>query len=522
MHGKDMDIRMSLNKRLLAVLAIVCLLVGVSYVGINGMTIPQETETENSLFSRKETIYFWYSDETLTDYINSAAVNFAEESGTRVIPVLKSGAEYLEEIHQASLDGEQIPDAYLISNDSLEKAYLAGLATQVQDEGAYCNSSVFPETALAAVTYQDQIVAYPYFYETSAYVYNRTYLEDYVRAQIQAEQDLIAGEEAQAETEADTGAENESESDEENAVEQEIPGEGAVDEELQAQVDARVLELLPETMDELLEFANNYETPENVDAVLRWDVSDIFYNYYFIGKYMIVGGESGDDISNIDIYNAETMDCLRVYQHLNQFFYIEPETVTYDSVMQEFMDGKVVFTVATTDIIRTLEEAKENEEFAYDYGVMMIPKISDELEGRSLSVTNAVAINSYSQHQEGANAFAQYLTCEYLDNLYARTGRMPASYRADLDYDYQMVFMQEYRESIPIPKMMETSNFWVQLEVVFSKIWGGEDVNTLVRGLSETIMTQITGEAFTEEYIEDPVEEVIEEGEYIDDTSPSE
>ena len=38
---------------------------------------------------------------------------------------------------------------------------------------------------------------------------------------------------------------------------------------------------IPANMDEMLAFADNYDAPENVEAVLRWDVSDIFYNYFF-------------------------------------------------------------------------------------------------------------------------------------------------------------------------------------------------------------------------------------------------
>ena len=78
-------------------------------------------------------------------------------------------------------------------------------------------------------------------------------------------------------------------------------------------------------------------------------------------------------------------------------------------------------------------------------------------------------------------------------------------------------FRTEYESSIPMPKMIETSNFWIQLEIVFSRVWNGENINDLVRGLSEQMMTQITGEPYTEEYIEEPQEVVEEEGEFIDD-----
>ena len=77
------------------------------------------------------------------------------------------------------------------------------------------------------------------------------------------------------------------------------------------------------------------------------------------------------------------------------------------------------------------------------------------------------------------------------------------------------LFLEEYARSVPMPKMIETSNFWVQLEIAFARIWEGEDANDELRSLSEQIMGQVLGEAYTEEYIDVPVpvEETEEEGE---------
>lgn len=466
---------MDLRKRLLAILVIVCAAAGVVYVGASGMTVKQE---DNSLlFHNKETIYFWYSDETMTDFINSAAVTFGEERDVRVIPVLTSDSEYLEAINDASLHSEQMPDAYIISNDSLEKAYLAGLASVVDEEGSICNTAHFPQTALLAATYKGKLVAYPYFYETSAFLYNKTYLEAWTAEQLAAQAEGEAGEEE---------PEGEEVPEEEGADGEEIVGEAPLTVTME-QIEAGI----PSNMDEVLAFADNYDAPENVEAVLKWDVSDIFYNYYFVGNYMIVGGESGDDESNIDIYNEETKKCLEVYQNLNQFFYIESDTVTYDSVVQDFIDGKLVFTVATPDVLKKLETAKEEGSFPYEYGISRMPQPSAELKGRSLSVTNCVVVNGYSEHKELANAFAAYLTDGYYEGLYERTGKVSANLSANPDNAYLAVFMEEYKNSDALPKMIQTSNFWIQLEILFSRVWDGGDIDSLLKNLSDQIVSQV-------------------------------
>ena len=98
-----------------------------------------------------------------------------------------------------------------------------------------------------------------------------------------------------------------------------------------------------------------------------------------------------------------------------------------------------------------------------------MPDVSGELKSRSLSVTNVVAINGYSQHKELANRFAAYLVDEYANELYERTGKVSANLTVNEDNTALQAFMEEYAESMPLPKMMETGNFWMQLEICFQR-----------------------------------------------------
>ncbi len=470
---------MTRKRKILTVLLVLCVLGGLLYVGLSGMQVSTK-EPENLFFvDDKETIYFWYSDDSMTDFINSAAVSFGELHDVRVIPQLASDNEYLEAVNEASLHGENIPDAYIISNDSLEKAYLAGLASVIRDDSGLCTIQNYPQTALSAVTYKDNLVAYPYYYETSVLLYNKTYLEAWTAEQLLRQEE---GEPADEWTQED-GMEDAAQTDVEESFSDSEEKLELTPEQLAAGI--------PSNIDEVLAFADNYDAPENVEAVFRWDVSDIFYNYYFIGNYMIVGGECGDDMANIQIYNSETKKCLEIYQALNQFFYIESDSVTYESVVQDFIEGKIVFTVATTDVLKKLETAIEDGTFAYEYGVARVPQPSADLKGRSLSVTSCVVVNGYSENKDLANAFAAYLTGEYYGDLYNRTGKVSANLSANPDNEYLAVFMEEYKNADSLPKMIETSNFWIQLEVLFSKVWEGEDADELLRGLANQIVNQL-------------------------------
>ncbi len=464
---------MSFKKRLTAVGIIAIVAALVFLIARAGLQTDDQQE-DTALTNERETLYLWYTDEALTSYLTGAAVAYNETHDVRIVPVLESGLEYLENINKASLEANS-PDLYILSHDLLGKAYLAGLASQVEPEREGLMEEAFIGTGLKAATYEDKIVGYPLYFETSALLYNRTYLEDMARNQLEQEEALT-----------------------------------------QEQIGTRVQEILPATIREVETFADEYDAPEQVEGVFKWDVTDIFYNYFFVGDAINMGGEAGWDTSQIDIYNLNAIASLRVYQKLNQFFSIDTGEINYDAILNEFMEGKMVFTIATTDAVFKLEHARADGLMDYDYGIARIPDIDESMGSRSLSMTGCVVVNGYCANKEAANDFACFLTTQYNDLLYARSGKVSAAKGVDYGYEALDVFAAEYEESISMPKMIETNNFWVQLEVVFSQVWNGADANQKLRELSGQIMEQITGQAYQEEYLEEPEIEQ-EETEYLDE-----
>ncbi len=478
---------MFLKKRMIATAAVIAMAAAAVYGSTQEMSQTQDTGERLQLFRGKETIYCWYSDEALSGYINAAAVSFGEQNKVRVIPVLTSDSEYLEAVNQETLHSAQIPDIYLLSSDSLEKAYLAGLATKVPDTEGICDTDHFSRAALAAVTYDDKIIGYPVYFDTSALVYNEDYLRTW--ATQQAEKELSGS----SDNDEPVG-EGEEIIEEDSLPEDQTTDQVTADEAtVNALAEQYFAKALPSTVDDLLNIADTFDAPEGVEGVMKWDVNNIFYNYWIVGNYMIVGGDPGDDRNDININNPETIQCLEVYKALNQFFFIESDTVTYDSVIQDFIDGKTMFTIGTTDVVKRLEDAKADGSLTFNYGIARMPDVSAELQSRSLSVTGAAVINGYSEHKELADRFAAYLSEEYADGLYERSGKMPASIHAaeNADNGALTIFANEYADSVSLPKMLETGNFWMQLEVLFSKVWNGEDVTTLVQQLADNMSQQL-------------------------------
>lgn len=500
-------------RRWIAAILVLALAGSLWYVAKNYDEQEAAEVSENTpLVADDGSLTLWYSDESLTDYLSGVALTYQQDHGTKVNLVLKDGVQFLEAINGISLADpmtrtEAMPDLYITSHDNLLRAYLSGLASIISDPAEVVTPEMYPQTALNAVSCYDHYVAYPLYYETNFFLYNKTYMASIAQNRIEAEADMEAGEEATKEL-AENGAPEESKEIETTDDKKDEGEEGASDTgemeegeeenpmgEEDATADAEVLErlatMIPQTIEDIKTFANNYDAPEAVESVFKWDVSDIFYNYFFVGNYMDVGGPNGDNASIFNIYNKQAVECLSAYQAMNQFFSIDTKVDNYDNILQDFIDGKMVFTVATTDAIARIHTAQRNGEFNFEYGVSTLPDISSLLKARGLSVTDAVAINGYSEKKDEANKLATYI-CNYkASDLYMKSGKVSCCKNVEYEDAEIANIMNEYEKSMPLPKMVEASNYWVQLEIAFSKVWNGGDPDEVLKELSDTIGAQI-------------------------------
>lgn len=433
-------------------LAVIVFIVGVaSYTGLNGMGL-------HRLVSKKETgtVNFWYTNENMTNYYNNIASVYNQSNrGADVVPKLVSASEYIEQIYKASLEGVDYPDVFVITSDAVEKAYLSGLTLPVENEEEVKNS--FPSVAVDAASYEDILIGYPLYFDTSTLAYNKTMLEAVALQQFQ----LAAKAEGVENPEAIT-----------------VP---------QEDIDNLVKLMVPETIDELLELANNLEAPEGLETVFKWNINDIFFNYFYLGAYAKLSA------SEIDIYNDSTAACMDVFKRVTEFFYMDAETVSTEGILQEFMEGKVLFTILDAESALTLETANANGEIAFEYDYALTPNPSETLQGRPLSSANIVVVNGYADQPNTANDFATFLTMESytIDQFYAKTGYLPACKNAAVNSNMEMVFKEAYEQSVNMPNSMITSDFWMLLENAFNEIWDGADANATLQNLEEQLKLRI-------------------------------
>ena len=262
------------------------------------------------------------------------------------------------------------------------------------------------------------------------------------------------------------------------------------------------------------------------------NVADIFYNFFFIANYVNLGGATGDNKAEVDLSAEELVRCLEYYQSLNAFFAIDADEVTTENVLQEFIDGKIVYTIAKTDAIARLDaaiaegsvyqvpeeeaegedqtetEAPEGEEQpteeeteeqqpgdnGYFYGIAQVPDLTGELHTKGLSVTNSVVVNAYSKERELAKELARYLTYDKVDSLYTTANKMPAKMGVSYANEEMNLLLAQYEDSVEVPKITDLSNYWIEMEIAFANIWRGNDVGTEIDAVNQMVHAQLATE----------------------------
>lgn len=451
-------------QRIVAVLIVLLLAAELVHMGLK-----EKPEEEEIIVERP--LLIWYTDPDIQDYMEAAAAETASRYQVEVRAELVSEVDYIEHISDKSVAEEmQGPDLYVASSALLEKAVLAGLAVPVKDTGL---SDIYSEKAVQAVTYDGNVVARPFFIETCFMLYNRYYVKP---------------------------------------------------------------EEVPQSIEGILAYAENFEADaltEKVEHIFKWNVADVINNYMFLGAYTNLGGPDGDDKQMVSMDLEQIISCMNYYQSLNGFFAIDADTVTSEEVIQEFIDGKSVFTIVNVPMLAELDRAvaageipeyEEEEGAHFDpfYQVIQLPPLTDTLSSRGLSVTNSVVVNPYSSNVKAAEACARYLTQERADRLYEEAKKLTAcknllgssepeekkeiwGYQSLYDRllgqsqtspdgennDQYMIVYEAYEAAAEVPKIMELSNMWLQLEVVLADIWRGADAGERMTGFKELLETQL-------------------------------
>ena len=163
-------------------LLLIALAAGAAKNEVYEPVVQEEVATEITLTASEEydlavkkgaDLQFWYNDESYESYFMDAAIAFYEKEGISVELTYVDDVDYVGSIYDATMNEEAFPDAYLLSGEELEKAYLYGVASVNQNAAEY--KSTVAQNAVNAAMYGDKLYGYPLSYNVCVFVYNKNF-----------------------------------------------------------------------------------------------------------------------------------------------------------------------------------------------------------------------------------------------------------------------------------------------------------------------------------------------------------
>lgn len=346
----------------------------------------------NEAYQKAETdVIFWYDDTSYDTFFALAVEEYFKETGTKVLPVYESSAEYLTTVYDKTMQDDAYPDVYLISGDCLEAAYLYGLVAVNEKADSYAGAA---KNAVTASTYGEKLLGYPLNYNTCLFVYQNSYFEK-----------------------------------------------------------------APASMQEIIDYSNENEPGENVEYLVEWDVNDAFYDFPFIAN-SITFEKSEPQLMKV-VYDEEIyQQDLEFFETLLSSFSVNAETVSEESILENFKEGRTLCAMIDTDSLYQLE--------GYTYSLTKIPDLNEELKTSVCAMTEMLVVNEFSEKQQQAADFAEYVTVTMADRLHEISGHYSVFQGEQADMVEQTAY-KTYEEAVLAPNSQDARDFWVGLKETIAK-----------------------------------------------------
>ena len=210
----------------------------------------------------------------------------------------------------------------------------------------------------------------------------------------------------------------------------------------------------PESLQAIIDYSNENEPGENVEYLLEWDVNDAFYDFPFIGN-SVTFEKTAPEMMNVtydeDLYQKD----LEYFETILGSFSLDINTVSMDSILEHFKDGKTLCAFVNTDSLQKLDDIS--------YSVMEIPALNEELPSVACASTDMLVVNDFSKNAPDAADFAEFVTVQLADVLHDMSGHYSVFLSQNAS-DAEKTAYQAYEDAILLPDSQDAKDFWVGLK----------------------------------------------------------
>lgn len=246
----------------------------------------------------------------------------------------------------------------------------------------------------------------------------------------------------------------------------------------------------PVTMGAITAYSETEAVAEN-QQILYWDIEDYKSNYAFVGNYMKIGGQTGDDGSEISICNKNTEACLKEFYKFGQYFAVGSDAMQEKELPKAFMEGRTICVLTNSDVVQDIVSYATEDAVAVVHKIGEVPALGDELLSCAGAYTKLLVVNALSAKVQQAHEFAGYLAYENADRMYETSGCFAARAGVTYEDDELSKLYEIYKHSQQFPQFPETQDLQVNLEILFSNVLDGNEIQKELNKLEEKIALRI-------------------------------
>lgn len=218
-------------------------------------------------------------------------------------------------------------------------------------------------------------------------------------------------------------------------------------------------ETVPESLQSFIDYSNDNEPGENVEYLLEWDVNDAFYDFPFVSN-SVTFEKMEPEVMNV-VYDEELYQKdLEYFEEILESFSVDAQTVSEDNIIANFCSGRTLAAIIDTNSLCRLGE--------YNYSLMQIPALNEELAAYSCAITDMLIVNDYSENGGKAADFASFVTTTMSDELHPLSGHYSVFPSENPGWVEQVAY-DSYESAVLAPDSQDAKDFWVSLEETISK-----------------------------------------------------
>ena len=231
---------------------------------------------------------------------------------------------------------------------------------------------------------------------------------------------------------------------------------------------------VPESFEEVIAFAEEWNNPAANRYALRWEVDNSYLNYFFLTAFgMQLFGPNMDDYRNPGFDSPGARKGVEFHTSLRKYYNVNADDATWDSTVAAFQRGEVPFSITGPWAIG---DALKN---GINFGITKLPTING-VQPRCFSGNIVAAVSSYTKNIPAARAFVDYLASVEGETIQFHTTGKLAAYKdiSEIEGLRDDVLLRGIMEQAPyadpMPVIPEINHMWDAQKALFTFTWDGQ------------------------------------------------